>query len=501
MKVHDLLDMPHLGLDPLVSDDGRDTVIRWVVTTDMLDPGRYLEGGELVLTGLMWHTRPEDSDVFVRAITGAGVAALAASYDGVVPADLVESCRRHGLPLFRVSAAVAFATITESVVRSLSRERATDLRSVLDRHRRLVSGAGAGDGIGPLLDLVSEDLGLECWVLTPGGRVVASSHPLPDDIRPDDLAHDFLTARALPVVSHGLSLLAVDGDRTSRVADAMVAFRSDWRSWTPERLALAEDVASIVALERERTDDRLGSSGRSAHQLIRVITAGGSVADTLAQMTVVGLDTDAWYAVVAAAVASGPLRPGELRVVLRELLPSGGAIGVTDGEVVAIVPTDDDLTPRVRSGMDRLGPGLAGSDVSLGVSGAVTAGELRGAVDEARYARRLAAGRSDGVRIVGHDELADLVLLLASVPDEMRRLFRSRLLDPVVEYDDRHQSDLVPTLRAFLDCNGSWTACSTRLHLHVNSVRYRIQRIEELTGRDLSGLEDRVNFYLALRMS
>jgi DNA-binding PucR family transcriptional regulator len=73
--------------------------------------------------------------------------------------------------------------------------------------------------------------------------------------------------------------------------------------------------------------------------------------------------------------------------------------------------------------------------------------------------------------------------------------------DPVVEYDERHQSDLVPTLRAFLDCNGSWTACSTRLHLHVNSVRYRIQRIEELTGRDLSGLEDRVNFSLALRMS
>jgi DNA-binding PucR family transcriptional regulator len=122
-------------------------------------------------------------------------------------------------------------------------------------------------------------------------------------------------------------------------------------------------------------------------------------------------------------------------------------------------------------------------------------------VEEARYARTLAAGRADDVRIVGHDELAGLVLLLASVPDDMRQLFRARLLDPLTEYDETRNSDLIPTLAAFLECNGSWTACATRLHLHVNSVRYRIQRIEELCHRDLSRLEDRVEFFLALRMT
>lgn len=64
-----------------------------------------------------------------------------------------------------------------------------------------------------------------------------------------------------------------------------------------------------------------------------------------------------------------------------------------------------------------------------------------------------------------------------------------------------HRAGLVPTLRAFLDCDGSWTRCAAGLHLHVNTLRYRIGRIERLTGRDLSRLEDRLDFFLALRMT
>jgi DNA-binding PucR family transcriptional regulator len=54
------------------------------------------------------------------------------------------------------------------------------------------------------------------------------------------------------------------------------------------------------------------------------------------------------------------------------------------------------------------------------------------------------------------------------------------------------------TLRAFLDCSGSWNKCAAALHIHVNTLRYRIRRIEELTGRDLGSLETRVDFFLAL---
>jgi DNA-binding PucR family transcriptional regulator len=89
--------------------------------------------------------------------------------------------------------------------------------------------------------------------------------------------------------------------------------------------------------------------------------------------------------------------------------------------------------------------------------------------------------------------------LLDSVPASVLRSFRERLLGPLAEYDARHNAELLPTLRSFLACDGSWSACASRMYVHVNTVRYRIGRIEAITGRDLSALPDRVDFFLALR--
>jgi DNA-binding PucR family transcriptional regulator len=89
--------------------------------------------------------------------------------------------------------------------------------------------------------------------------------------------------------------------------------------------------------------------------------------------------------------------------------------------------------------------------------------------------------------------------LLASVPAPVLRSVSQRLLGPLREYDARHNAELLPTLKAFLACDGSWSACAARMYVHVNTVRYRIGRIEALTGSDLSALADRVDFFLALR--
>ena len=77
-------------------------------------------------------------------------------------------------------------------------------------------------------------------------------------------------------------------------------------------------------------------------------------------------------------------------------------------------------------------------------------------------------------------------LLLASVPRPVLRSFRDRLLGPLAEYDTRRGAELLPTLKSFLACDGSWSVCASRMYVHVNTVRYRIGRIEALTGRDLS---------------
>jgi DNA-binding PucR family transcriptional regulator len=101
--------------------------------------------------------------------------------------------------------------------------------------------------------------------------------------------------------------------------------------------------------------------------------------------------------------------------------------------------------------------------------------------------------------VVAGEEIALHQLLLAGVPEDLRGSLRRRLLGPVLDYDAAHGSDLLGTLRVFLDCSGSWTAAAARLHVHVNTLRYRVGRVEELLGADLSNFAERVDLYLALR--
>ncbi|WP_245717330.1 PucR family transcriptional regulator [Nocardia jejuensis] len=493
--------MTEIGLELVTGADELDRFVRWVVTTDMLDPSRYLSGGELVLTGMQWRRAPSDSDTFVAALSKARVAGLAAgdAKYGETPEDIVKACERHRIPLFRVPEQVAFATVIEHVNRNLSTGRAADLTAILDRHRQLVSGGG----LDSVLDLIHRNLGTHTWVVSSTGRVVAGPVPeLPDSVRTAILG----SARLPAVITHegtAYSLFAVDADGTSRVADWFLVFEGSHREWSEERRALAGELAAVVSLERARHDDRQSAEGRLAQELVELIVSDAKPSEIVSRLELTGLRLADQYLAVAATADSGTVRPGELRAVLREILYGRSpAAGVVDGEAIALVALGDDigLDDRIHRAIEALEPGLQGARLSVGISGAVDGEGLRGAVEEARYARRMAAERRQPTSVVRHDELATHMLLLASVPDEVRRMFRVRLLDPLSSYDKDNRADLVHTLEAFLEQSGSWSKCAEILHVHVNTLRYRVQRIEELTGRDLSRLEDRVDFFLALAL-
>jgi DNA-binding PucR family transcriptional regulator len=125
--------------------------------------------------------------------------------------------------------------------------------------------------------------------------------------------------------------------------------------------------------------------------------------------------------------------------------------------------------------------------------------EWAGTAVSGTTARRVEASRIEASRTTGGPEPPLHELLLASVPAPVLRSLSERLLGPLLEYDARHHAGLLSTLESFLACDGSWSACAARMYVHVNTVRYRISRIEALTGRDLSALADRVDFFLALR--
>ena len=78
-------------------------------------------------------------------------------------------------------------------------------------------------------------------------------------------------------------------------------------------------------------------------------------------------------------------------------------------------------------------------------------------------------------------------------------MFREALLRPLEEHDARRHTELVRTLELFLESGAAYQSTAEALHVHVNTLRLRLARIEELSGRSLSEMETRVDFFIALR--
>jgi DNA-binding PucR family transcriptional regulator len=73
-------------------------------------------------------------------------------------------------------------------------------------------------------------------------------------------------------------------------------------------------------------------------------------------------------------------------------------------------------------------------------------------------------------------------------------------LGPLLDYDARHHADLITTLSRYLESGGSYDATSEALLIHRSTVRYRLQRIREITGHDLGDVETRLNLHVATRI-
>ncbi|WP_420749695.1 PucR family transcriptional regulator, partial [Rhodococcus sp. O3] len=123
---------------------------------------------------------------------------------------------------------------------------------------------------------------------------------------------------------------------------------------------------------------------------------------------------------------------------------------------------------------------------------------IDGGIRSAESAAAIARGDTGPVSVRAAD-LDSAVGLLSAVPDRVRRAFVDRTLGQVLDYDRRTRAGLMTTLEAFLDCDGSWRRTADRLHLHPNTVRYRIGRVEALTGRNLAHIGDRLDVFLAVR--
>jgi sugar diacid utilization regulator len=300
-----------------------------------------------------------------------------------------------------------------------------------------------------------------------------------------------------------------------KVADATVGHL---RMRTTERAVDASVlrlVTTLIASEVERVRAPERASEEAAVGFQRSVLEGRieSRDDLLARGKELGIDLGAGASVVI--IRAHPRSPSEEDWRRRMLaLTARGARSIAPGaiaaptgeesrgEVAVLVPDGDgEMGRRTAAAILReLEAGLPGFAFAVGRSRRTEDPlDLGRGRNEALLAANVVEGEPERAEL-GYEETGTYQLLLPymSDPAELRR-FYSETVRPLVLYDEQYETDLLGTLSTFLECDANVNATASRLITHRHTVRYRFERVRELTGLDVSSTDGREKLSLGLK--
>jgi PucR family transcriptional regulator, purine catabolism regulatory protein len=381
-----------LDLTLATGEDNAQVSVRWVHSTELLDPTPWLRGGELLLTTGLQLQGAKPQREFVERLAEREIAGLGFGTGFVhkkVPAAVLNAARKLNFPLFEVPYELPFIAVTERVFAQL-----------LDERYELLQRNMAGDVLAEALT----------------GRLY-----------PDELQ-----SRLRPF---GIGESA-----------AVLAF------------SLREP--NTVASTLEGILERFG-----AHSLV-------------------ALRNGLLCAVIDCDAQTAPAHP-----------PAGthDSSHAADARLASQNPIE--LARRVRAELQsRFG------EVRAAASRPAPTHRLRHSFHEARCALeavRLANGNAPDV--ASYKDLGAFQLLLSLQDDDALASYCQSVLGPVESDEGEYGDELLRSLDVFIEQNGHWERAAKELYCHRHTLRYRIKRVEELTGRDFSHARDRIEFWLALR--
>jgi PucR family transcriptional regulator, purine catabolism regulatory protein len=510
----------------LAGENSLDLPIRWVHMTELLDPTPWLSGGEVLLTTGMQLDTPAHQRELIDLLADHHCAGLGFGIGfghEQVPPALVEAAREREFPVFEVPYELPFIAITEAAFSKLVNEQYAVLRRALSAQERLERVVLSERGLEALAGTLATLVGASVLVFDVRGELLVQ-HAFRRRLGSEELGalregvRERISRRdhvqfmpALEDPSRGLAIpVASEGGAGSGVPAPeawLVAVKDDAPLSDFDRLALRQAV-TIVALELLRERVAGDTERRLAGDVLAGLLAGElsgidlqrrlepfGLSDTVSVLALPkpgnGNDRGQGFQVTESALASA------LRA---EATPS---LVATNGQVVALIPgmEEEALFSLAERVADRVSGELTGQQVRVGVGRSVAGGEARRSYHEARCTLEAAslglAGRE--AKIATYRDLGSFQLLLSLQDDEALKLFCDSILGPIEQSEGYYGGELMRSLEAFIEENGQWERAAKRLFCHRHTLRYRIRRVEELTGRDLASARDRIEFWLALR--
>jgi len=515
LTVRNLVD--EMGLELLSGESAAETPVRWVHISELPDPTPWLSGGEMILTTGLQLTTAKVQREFARLLCDhhlAGVGFGTGISHDKVPKALLDEAKAVGLPLFEIPYELPFIAITEKAFGRLVNEQYEVLQRSITIHKRLERLVLEERGLDELVGAVSAAIGGTAMVLDARGELLASrtfrrrlSEAAIDAVRtrlrdrggPPGRGSGGDFAPEHPEIAGRALVLPVSTRGRGAPQAWLFAVRDTGSLGDFERLILQQAV-TVVALELMRQRVMRDTERRLAGDVLaQALTGRLAESEIESRLRPFGIGEQA-AVLVFDCEDPGAAEP-DLEVALTES-GVGALVACRERLLCAVVDTASELDPIELAGCMRtaLVEGHGGTQVRAGVSRVAPVGMVRRSFHEARCALE-ATALSNGAapEIASHEDLGAFRLLLAVQDDEALRVYTESVLGPLEDGGGEYGDELLRSLEAFIEQNGQWEKAARQLYCHRHTLRYRIRRIEELTGRDLKSARDRIELWLALR--
>ena len=534
ISVQDILEIPDLNLRLLAGSKSTSNPVRWVHITEVPDPTKWLKGGELLLTTGYGFLGSEEQQVeqvkrlIDHHISGLGFG-TGFSFDKVPPA-LVKVAEEYGFPLFEVPYHVPFIAITEAVASKIVNEQYSLLQRSLAVHEKLTKIVLEEKGLDAILSTLSALVGCSAVLFDfhgvvlcetayrrrLGGELIADLWRQISDRRAS--RQNF--ALSLEGVGSGVQVYPVVASHRIGAFLAVVKDSGDFSEY--DRIIL-HNVVTVTALELVKKKAVAETEKRLAGDFFDELIASDLYEEEIARrLAFFGLDPQSPHLIVLVdidgfrAFVDGP---GEreaaavqdikerLHWAVDEFMAKHEVLFISasrsDSVVILVQPgaLDTDavlaLAAELQAAIDKMLPEIT---VSLGIGRPHRQlVDLRQSYYEASYAIRIRKLKGEPGVIATFADLGSYGLLLGLQDTLSLEVFYDSVLGKLQEYDEQNSSDLVKSLACFLEANGHWGDAAEKLYVHRHTLRYRMKRVEEITGRDLDKSQDRMEFWLALK--
>jgi PucR family transcriptional regulator, purine catabolism regulatory protein len=532
ISVQDILDIPELNLRLLAGGKAVGNPVRWVHIAEVPDPTQWLKGGELLLTtGYGMAGSKERMTAGLRRLIDHNLSGLGIgtgfSFEEV-PRDLIEMAEENNFPLFEIPYNIPFIAITEAVSSKIVNEQYSLLQRSLAVHEKLTKIVLEEKGLDAILSTLSALVGCSAVLFDFHGLVLCEAsyrRKLPSGIIAD-LWGQISDRRAsrqdfsvgIEELGGGVQVYPVVASHRIGAFLAVVKDSGDFSDY--DRIIL-HHVVTVTALELVKKKAVAETEKRLAGDFFDELVASDLYEEEIARrLAFFGLEPEAEHLLMLLDIDGfKAFLDGEreeavvqdikerLHWAVDEFLARRSTPFISasrsDSVVVLIQLGADGVGSVMRMAQElhiTVGEVLPEITVSIGLGRPhKSLVDLRQSYYEATYAIKIRKLKGDTRVIASFDDLGSYGLLLGLQDTLSLEVFYDSVLGALREYDEENSSDLVNSLAYFLEANGHWGDAAERLYVHRHTLRYRMKRVEEITGRNLDSAQDRMEFWLALK--